>query len=429
MKKYIKIITAFSLLLILGVSCKKEYKDPNGAISTDVLGSSKGLTGVAVGLQRIYTVSRPGVLFNSVSLSGFLTNEIFLLNAGNIPELQLTTGGTAVDGTNSIVNGLWTNSNKIISESDKVITNAATLADKNYAAGLIAYSSIFKALAIGNMSQFWENVPSGIGSNVTFINRVEGFKKAIAVIDNALSTISANAISPSFISNIPAGIDITNTLYALKARYALFSGNYPLALTAANQVDLTKKSSFNFDAITLNPIFEVATSTNNVFQPTNINLGLPAALAPDAADKRIPFYTTSAVIAPAVRLSGFGAAVSTAFPIYLPGEMTLIKAEVYARQPGLGSALIELNKIVTKAPSADAFGVGADLPPLVGPFTQAELLTQIFKHRSIELYLSGLKLEDSRRLNQPVADRKRSFLPYPFQERDNNTNTPADPAF
>ncbi len=91
---------------------------------------------------------------------------------------------------------------------------------------MIAYASIFKALSIGDMSQFWEKVPAGIGTNVTFIDRVDGFKKAITVIDDALAAIAANAISASFISNVPAGIDITNTLNALKARYSLFAGLY-----------------------------------------------------------------------------------------------------------------------------------------------------------------------------------------------------------
>ncbi|RZK93102.1 MAG: hypothetical protein EOO98_00685 [Pedobacter sp.] len=280
---FLIMIAASSVLF----SCKKEYKDPNGAIAADVLASSKGLTGVSVGLQRVYTVSRPGLLFNSIAANGFVTNEVFLLNSGNIPELQLSTGGSAVDGTNSILLNLWANANKIIYDADNVITNAGTLADKNYAAGLIAYSSIFKALAIGNMSQYWERVPASIGANVNFITRVEGFTKAIAVIDNAISVVGANPVSTTFLAQIPAGIDITNTLYALKARYALFAGNYPLALTSANLVDLTKRSSFNFDAITLNPIFEVATSTNNVFQPTNANLGLTGAFVPDAGDKRI----------------------------------------------------------------------------------------------------------------------------------------------
>lgn len=433
MKNYINkipaVILAFALLTT--TACKKEYKNAGGANSDDVLSTSKGLTGVTVGLQRIYTVSRPGLLFNSITASGFVTNEIFLLNSGNIPELQLSTGGSAVDGTNSILINLWTNANKIIFDADNVINNAAKLTDKNYAAGLIAYASIFKALAIGNMAQYWENIPSGVGSNVTFISRANGFARAITVIDNALTTIQANPVNASFLANMPAGIDITNTLNALKARYALFSGNYALALSSANAVDLTKRSTFNFDALTLNPIFEVATSTNNVFQPTNANLGLTGAFVPDPNDKRLTFYTTTAVILPTVRISGFGATATTAFPVYLPGEITLIKAEALARQatPDLNNALIELNKVVTKTPASDPFGVGASLPALTGPYTQAQLLDEIYKNRCIELYMSGLKLEDMRRFNRPVAERKRSFFPYPFTERDNNPNTPADPAF
>jgi len=106
--------------------------------------------------------------------------------------------------------------------------------------------------------------------------------------------------------------------------------------------------------------------------------------------------------------------------------MTLIKAEVYARQPDLVNGLIELNKVVTK--TTDPFGVNANQPILVVA-TQAELLEQIYRHRSIELFMSGLKLEDMRRFGRPNAERKRNLMPYPLRERDNNPNTPADPAF
>jgi starch-binding outer membrane protein, SusD/RagB family len=432
MKNYInrfcilKIGIAVSMLLALS-SCKKEYKDPNGALADDVLGSQRGLTGVAVGLQRVYTFGRTGVYYNSVTANGFVTNEIRLLNSGNIPELQLSTGGNSVDGTNTILGLLWANANKIVFDGDNVINNAGNLPDKGYASGLIAYASIFKAMAIGNMSQYWEKIPSGIGQHVSFITRVEGFTKAIAVIDNALTVIAATPISSGFYSNIPAGVDVTNTLYALKARYALFKGDYPLALAAANSVDLTKKSSFNFDSNTFNPLYDIVTSTNNVYQPANADLGLTGANVPDAADKRRPFYT----VGTGATLAGFWTSTTTAIPIYLPGEITLIKAEVYARQaiPDPVNALIELNKVVTKQPAADPFGVGAALPPVIGPLTPAQILPLIFKHRSIELYLSGLKLEDMRRFGLPNADRKRNFFPYPFTERDNNINTPADPAF
>lgn len=430
MKNYIsKIAYTFLILMVLS-ACKKEYRNPSGANANDVLTTAKGMTGVVVGLQKIYIAGRLGVYFNSISTTGYVTNEIFLLNQGNIPEAQLYTGGNSVDGTNNILTNLWTTSNKIIYDADNVINNAPNLGDKGYAAGLIAYASIFKALAVGNLSQYWESIPAGTGQNVGFIVRADGFNKAIAVIDNALAVIAANPISAGFQSNMPAGIDIVNTLNALKARYALFVGNYPVALAAANNVDLTKKSVFNFDGLTLNPIFEIATSTNNVFQPTDANLGLTGFNIPDPADKRLAFYTAPGAN-PATRMAGFGVALNTPIPIYLPGEMTLIKAEVYARQaaPDPTLALQRLNDVVTKTPAADPFGVGADLPAINGLSTPAQILPLIYKHRCIELYLSGLKLEDMRRFSLPLADRKRNFFPYPFVERDNNTNTPPDPSF
>ncbi|RZK56526.1 MAG: RagB/SusD family nutrient uptake outer membrane protein [Pedobacter sp.] len=425
--KYIGYTFLFTAITF-SVACNKEYLNPNAATADDVLSSAKGLTGVTVGLQKSYSTTRPSVLYASITLNGLTTNEIISINTGNTNEERLAAGGVQVDGSNTILGNVWTGANKIIYDADNVITNAANLPDKNYAAGLIAHSSIFKALALGNLSEFWENVPASTGKNVQFVTRIEGYNKAIATIDNALAVIAANPISTSFLGNIPAGIDIVNTLNALKARYALFSGNYALALTAANGVDLTKKSAFTYDALNLNPLFEIATSTNNVIQPKNLSLGQTGVNVPDAGDLRIPFYTS---VNSTVRINGFGAGTFTQIPVYLPGEITLIKAEAYARQatPNLTSSLTELNKVVTKTAATDPFGVGAALPALTGPYTQQQLLDLIYKHRSIELFMSGLKLEDMRRFNQPLADRKRNFFPYPFQERDNNTNTPANPAF
>ena len=432
MKNYIyKISTVvFSLFLLTVMGCKKEYKNPGGANEADILSSPRGLTGVTVGLQRVYASGRLGIIYNAVTANGFVTNEILLLNQGNLPELQLSTGGATVDGTNTILNNLWTSANKVIYDADNVINNSAKLGDKSVASSLIAYASIFKALSIGNMAQYWESIPSSIGKDVTFITRVNGFNRAIATIDNALAVIASNPMSAATLSNLPVGIDVVNTLNALKARYALFAGNYTLALSSANLVDITKRSTFNFDILALNPIFETATSSNNVFQPINANLGLTGIFTPDPLDGRLLFHTSrNLTVAPLVRISGFGATGQTAYPVYLPSEITLIKAEVLARQPDLTNALAELNKVVTKTAASDPFGLGANLPALVGPFTQAELLDQIYRNRCIELYMSGLKLEDMRRFGLPLTDRKRNFFPYPFTERDNNTNTPKDPTF
>lgn len=419
--------TGLAAVLITG--CKKDFTNPSAATSAQVLGSAKGLAGVAVGLQRTYAAN---VAYGLSDANGLTTGETILLNAGNTSEFQLSTGGAAVDGTNALLGNIWSSANKIVYDANNVITGAATVPDKGYASGLIGYATIYKALSMGALSEFWEKVPDTVGTaTTTFADRMVGYARAIAAIDKALAAISANAISPGFVADVPAGVDIVNTLNALKARYALFSGNYTLALAAANAVDLTKKSTMNFEAANANPIYASVTSTNNVYQPVDSTLGLPVALAPDLADKRIPFYTQiNPTINPRFRLNGFWIGATTPIPLYFPGEITLIKAECYARQttPDMVNGILELNKVVTKKAANDALGIGADLP-LVAPATPAALLDQIYRNRCIELFLSGFKLEDMRRFGRANAERKRNLFPYPFRERDSNPNTPADPAF
>ena len=427
--QHIKIIL-IGLLLVIAISetsCKKDFSNPSAVQAANAFSSAQAMTGVAIGLQRLYTAGRASSLYKRVSLNGLLTNELIVLNQGNTAEYQLQLGSGSVDGTNTILGELWTTSNKIIFDADNVINSAASLGDKSYASGLIGYATVFKALALGDLAMFWEKVPASNGSQVSFVDRAEGFTKAITAIDIALAAITTTPISAAFLTNATAGIDITNTLHALKARYALFLGNYSLALSEANLVTLTVTSTFNFSTVNLNPIFETSTSTNNVYAINGDTMGLPTALKPDVADQRIPFYVTSSY---ASKILGFSAASTTPWPIYLPGEIMLIKAEAYARQtvPDLVNALIELNKVVTKEPAADPFGLGAALPP-VAPLTQAEILDLIYKNRCIELFMSGLKLEDMRRFARPTTERKRNLLPYPFLERDNNSNTPPDPPF
>jgi hypothetical protein len=129
--------------------------------------------------------------------------------------------------------------------------------------------------------------------------------------------------------------------------------------------------------------------------------------------------------------SGFFRDDATAIPIYLPGEMLLIQAEGNARANNLPNAVSFLNQVLTK--TTDAFSLGANQPAYSGGNTQAAILQEIYRNRCMELYMSGMKLEDSRRFGRPGpgqagAERTRNFYPYPQQERDGNPNTPTDPA-
>lgn len=437
MKRYINkynssIVAAAALLLFTVTSCKKDYTDPSGPSIDQALSSPLALTDVAVGLQNAYSANRTGLIYTSVTASSLLTGETYVVNAGNTDENQLYLGGTNVQNTNAIVRGIWSVANKIIYDADRVLTNVdSVVVDKNYASGLIAYTSIFKALAIGNMSMFYDHVPDTIGTNVPFITSTQGYAKAVRILDKALNTVNANAIGGGFVTPlIPAGLNLKYTLYALKARYALFAGDYATALAAANQVSLVRDSlsTFNYNTLTTNPIFTLVTSSNNIYQVTDSLMSLPAGLYPDPADKREPFYVGRSLVSARFRIKGFYSAITQPIPVYLPGEMTLIKAECYARMHDVTNGLIELNKVVTKTAATDAFGVGAGLPGVV-VITEADLLTQIYKHRRIELFMAGLALEDERRFGRPVTERKRSYLPFPFVERNDNINTPVDPAF
>src|SRR3990170_4781898 len=137
---------------MLVTSCKKDFTDPSKAMEDQVFTSPAGITGVSIGLQRVYSLTRASSLYNIISTNGLVTREIFLLNQGNLPEAQLSFGGQSVDGTNTMLAGLWTSSNKIIYDANRVIRAAGSLGDKGYASGLVGHATIFKALSMGALS-------------------------------------------------------------------------------------------------------------------------------------------------------------------------------------------------------------------------------------------------------------------------------------
>jgi len=299
------------LFVVVLASCKKNYTDPSGPSSSQAFSSPNALTDVAVGLQNWYTAGRGGLVYNTIVADGLLTNQLYCVNAGNTDEAQLGSGGAAVLNTNGMGTGMWSVPGKIIFDADSVIGQTPRVVkDNGYASGLIAYASVFKALAIGDLATFWDHVPNGVAdtlgvSNVGFVTSDQGYQNAIAVINNALSAVNANPISSGFLSNTPNSVDIVNTLYALKARYSLMVGKYADALAAAQQVNRSVRSFFKYDKVVTNPIFTLATSTNNIFQPIDSAMGLPVGLQPDASDKREPFYIAISTALPRYRLNGF----------------------------------------------------------------------------------------------------------------------------
>ena len=418
------------LVTFAGFSCKKEYANPNAPTQEEVFNSADGMTRVIVGLKQRFAANTIGVatIYQAVSTAGLSAKELTVLNAGNADLAQLEIGGTNVAPNNGVVGTLWITTNIVNSEAQKLIDNSVKLGDVNLKNAIKIYGHLFKAMSLGTLAQFFEKLPINTGVNAAYNTRIEALTKAIQLLDEAFTLLSSTIIPATFTTAVGSEIDLKNTLLALSARYNNMLGNNDAAIAKAVAVDITKKSVFFYNNTNPNPVFRSGLTSANVYG-IKANFGLTGSLAPDANDKRIPFYLTKN----AANGSGFFKDDATAIPIYLPGEMLLIQAEAYARKNDFINAKLFLDRVLTKTAAADIFGVGAELPAYAGTLDQPSLLLEIYKNRCIELYMSGMKLEDSRRFNRPGPgsanpERTRNYYPYPQQERDGNPNTPPDPA-
>lgn len=424
MKKIFIPIVALTLLL---TSCNEDYLDPTKPSEEMVFKSRGGVIGAANGLQLLWTVDRLSPVYNTIAGNGLTTKELRLLNAGNVDEGELSVGGGILSTKNLVVNNLWSQCLIIKSESQKVIDHVDILTSETERVSVLVHASVFKALALNTIVQYFQSVPLKTEKSATFNSRTEVLNEVIKI----LKTTEPLLDKATGFTDLVGGINYKNTVNALFARTYLMMGDYDNAIKYAGLVDLASKSVFTYDQISTNPIAYISITTNNVFQPVDLTLGLPTDLAPTSSDGRLNFYIKPG--SNPTTATGFFDSNTKSIPVYLPGEMMLILAESYARKDNLPQAIIELNKVLTKTAPNDAYGIGANLTPYSGAATKTSILTEIYRNRCIEMYMSSLKLEDSRRFDRPGAgtpgaERNRNWYPYPDSERNNNPNTPADPA-
>lgn len=421
MKKNIIILSV--ALLGLG-ACTGEYLNPGTASEQQVINSQRGLIAMVNGLQQKFTTSRAGTIYTAITADGLTTKQLKVLNAGNTDEVLLESGGTSLINSNGVLNNLWNQSHLTKSNADIIIKNIDNAPDPAIKSGILAYAHTYRALALGTLATYWEQAPIQVAANAPFISRIDLLKEAVKSLETAASTLTANPPSAGFTSGVVGSINITNTVYALQARYNLMLGNYDAAIAAANKVSDTAKSGYNFDDVNPNPIFFNTFGNRNVTEP-NADFGLSGSLVPAASDGRKAFYYS---VGGSTNLgkASFFTSNTAAIPVYLFGEMLLIKAEAYARKGSLSEAVTELNKVSTK--TVDAWGVASAGSAYAGANTPDAILNEIYRQRCIELFLSGMRIEDSRRFGRPISERSRNFYPYPLSERNNNTSTPADPS-
>ncbi|MBC8768950.1 RagB/SusD family nutrient uptake outer membrane protein [Arenibacter sp. BSSL-BM3] len=446
MKKYINFKTKAITLLMTVVaisSCETDFDNPNAATDDQVFSSREGILAATIGMQQLYSttglrwiVETPAVTTREAGITTTFQNMIDLEDGGDIP-----------NSTSNIV-GLWSTMLRVMSISEDIAKNAPDLnINEGTKSGLVAYANLFKAMAIGSMAQNYEQAIVNISQDgdATFVSRTEAFNTAVALINEAQNLISSNPISDEFSSEILRGnIDLENTLQAMSARYNLFAGNYDAAITAATSVDLTATSVFTYDSQNLNPVWS-RVFQNGVpnFKPRD-NFGLPNSFTIDPADGRVDFYLVpldelNINQLPIEDLAGFFDEESgtESIPVYLTDEMNLIIAEANLRKNSadISAAVTAINNVRTD--NDDVFGVNANISAYSGDLSVDALLDEVYLNRRLELFLTGTSLEDSRRFGRPepstsakvfTDERNRNFYPYPNTERDNNSNTPADPS-
>lgn len=440
MKNIIKYKSVLILSLIL-FSCKLDLPNPNNPNDVQILTSREGMINLSIGMKQVYSTSAlealtvtPGTTSREVKGITTFTNII-----------ELEAGGSALPTFNGNINSLWSRMLRVMSMAEDLIAQAPTVlaTDNPMRSGVVAHAHLFKAMALGGLATAFEQVPLQTDKNgqATFTTRQLALEEAINLLNQASAMLGSTAPSTEFNTRVlGSNFNLLDCINAYKARYNMMAGKYPEALAAANLVPLSSASQFVYDgAQSVNPVFNQLRIANN-YAPRD-NFGLPSGLF-NPSDGRLAFYLQGAVTIvggePLRTIRGFAQANNSPIPVYLPDEMRLIKAEAIVRSSGvLANAVIEINAVRQQS-SGDPFGVHANLPPYTGLVTAPELLLEIYRQRCAEMFLSGLRLEDSRRFARPVPptnvnpvpatfERTRNFYPYPDQERLTNPNTPPDP--
>ena len=305
--------------------------------------------------------------------------------------------------------GVVKSANDILDNIDNVGFVAGTKA------GILALAKLHKAIAFGNLIEAFEQIPIENVPNPTFSDRAAVLAQILALLASAKTDAQSTALSTEFTGSILApGFDLLNTIRAMQARYSLAAGAYDNAITFANEVPGTAASQISFTATDPNTLADLYHRSK--FFGTIASYRTNAEIG----DTRVNRFTT------ATAMNAFGGASlvetnifltdSDPIPLFSQDELTLIKAEAYARTNRLPEAIIEINTVRARAGLPPKTAV--DLP------TQVEVLAEIFRQRTYSLFSAGLHWADERRFGL-ISQAKVRYLPYPFAERATNTNTPA----
>jgi starch-binding outer membrane protein, SusD/RagB family len=412
--------------LVLSGACNLDKTNPNAPTQATILETREGITALAIGAQ-----ARFGSGMSSFIYPGGLISDEFGTPIAALQSYKDAEVGSLAE-TYDAVESPWQTHYQTIKTANDLIANVAKvdLGDQT-TSGILGMSYLLKAASLGDLIQLYQKII--LNPNVTpqvFVDRPTALVNILGLLDTALAQTRSFPTRTVFDANIRAkGFDVANTALAMQARYQRLAGNWAAALTAANQVDTSVVSVMPFSDQAINPIYDLSSRSSYVRPRDTLRV------IAEAGDARVAFNLTGATVAGTVRpIRSFAQFSATTSPIafYWPGEVMLIKAEALANTGQLAAAAAQVNYVRTRCGGL-ANQPKACLPalPAASLTTQAQIIAEIYNQRKFELYATGLRWEDVRRLGlvsgtSPYA--KRCWLLYPNSERNTEPNVPPNPA-
>ena len=385
-------LAAAGALLLAG--CDLDKTNPNAPTQEATLASPDGVLAVAVGLQSRFGTATGSFIY----AAGLVTDELAAVAAALVT-ISDAENGVVTQGAGFAAD-YWNGEYRTIKTANDLIASAPNVTlDPGTRSGILALAYLIKGAAIGELIQGFQQVALDTYDTATpvFVDRATALTAILALLDSADQQLAAQAPSAQFTSQVLArGFDVANTIRAYRARYLRLAGNDQGAVTAANAVDRRVFSTLPFSDQVRNPINTLSSGSSGVLPRDAFRL----AAAP--GDGRVAFHVEAAALTgrigtPVDNFARYKVAASS-IPTYYPDEALLIKAEALANLDQLAAAQAALDSVRTDCPGLVPDDPNACLPPLAGPLTKQALLAEIYANRRFELFATGLRWEDTRRL-------------------------------
>ena len=435
-------VALLGALGLAGTSCDKILdQQPQNALDsaqvfTDLAGANAALTGVYGGLT---TANYYGLRYPE--FSDLLADN--LAHLGTFPSFAEFKNRN-IQTSNVEVSNIWQDIYATVNRANNVIEYVPGVggildADKKR---LVAEAKFLRALSYFDLVRYWGAVPlvltatkkADTSLNVARTPANAVYDQVKKDLDDAENDLGEG--SPSRASKSGAR--------ALKARLALYRGQYTEAASLADMVIATTKFSLlpvyrdNFDAKnTVEAIFEL--NFDNItrsqfaffFFPGSrggrneigpLGTTLPAAYEVGDVRKNASIsdgtFPVDGRLIPAsvgIKYTRAGTGEDN-FRVLRLAEVILIGAEAKAQNNDLVGSLTLLNRIRTRAKLAPAVAV-----------TKAGLLSAIEQERRVELAFEGHRWFDLVRTGRAqtllgITDARRLLLPIPFRDITNNPN-------